>query len=394
VNKKQSPRSSSVRVLEKGKSPSDAKQTKTTRGRKVSPDEFSKQVRAAAERVSNVPGMSRLTALSENTISSPVLLIGTQHVRIKRTIEWIKETLFSTNSSSFSSYFGTELTTESSLGHIRGALTNLSLFSTEQMIVLYDADLVKSSLAKQLASAVDSSRGSTLVILAGRAVNQKTPLLAQLAAQGTLVEFTELDLARLRKWIAKEVMRNVEPGIPGPTGIESEAVELLIESYGTDVSALAAEISKLALLTAAGKTISRKTVEQISHRAPETTSFSLVQEMARKNAARASALAANLLDQGLHPLQVSAFLNRAFRTLAVATDAPHAGPLAPELTNPWFAKNLGVPARSFSPADIKASLSLLARLDFQLKDSKLPDHLVLSNTVQRIALRAFGENRQ
>ena len=376
VNKKSSTRTPAAKESQAA--------AKTPRARKLSPEDLLKQFKAAQALLAAGKEKDPLRALNACGIGGTIILLGTQHLRAKRTIDWLKENFFPPETASVSSYFGLELTGENSLTHIKAALMSLSLFAKAELVVIYDADKVKAAVAHSLVEAVSRSHGSTLLVLTAEAANQKTVLINELQQSGTVVTFADLDSATLRRWIEKEVLR-----WNGPSGIDADAAELLIKSYGSDVSALAREISKLALLTPQGEKINRKLAEQLSLRTPEATSFALVTEMARKNAANCVALAGTLVEQGLHPLQVAAFLSRSFRTLLVQVEGGEGAALAPELQNAWFVRNLTPALRAFSTGDLKASLALLSKLDFQLKDSKLPETLVLSNTVQRIALRAW-----
>ncbi len=345
-----------------------------------SPDSLMKQLKAAAERLSQQPSADPIACLAANKVRSPIILTGSQHIRVKRLVDWLREKFFSAQTASFSSYFSTELTSEGSLRHIKNSLGSMSLLSRAQLLVLYDADKIKAALAHTVLQAIEEGYGNTLLLLTASSFNQKSVLISKLVQDGTLVQFTDLDQHSLQRWIEKEVQRWNASG-----GIELEAIALLIKTYGSDVCALAQEISKLALLCPAGEKISRRLVEQISLRSPEANSFALIAELARKNAPACVALCRLLVEQGLHPLQVNAFLSKSIRTLL----AQGAANIPPDLHNPWFLRNLSPAARAFSKDELQKALDLLSKLDFNLKDSKLPDQLVLANTVQRIALRAF-----
>jgi DNA polymerase III delta subunit len=376
------------------KSAEESKTNQPTKsgGVKLSPDGLLKQLKTAANTLAQRSNLDPISALAQSGISSPIILLGTQHIRAKRTIDWIRENFFPSESASFGSYFGSQLTSESSLAHIKSSLANLSLFAKAELVVIYEADKVKAALANSLLAAIERGQGGALLILTAEAANQKAALLAKLGKVGTVVEFSDLDASTLRRWIEKEVARHTRPGHKdGPAGIAPDALELLIKCYGSDVSALAREISKLSLLTPAGEKIPRALVEQLSLRTPEATSFALINEMAKRNAPASVALTKTIVEQGLHPLQVNAFLSRCIRTMLAQVDKTASSGLAPELNNPWFLRNLTPAVNAFSLVDLESSLTLLTKLDFQLKDSKLPDTLVLSNTVQRIALRAFDQ---
>ena len=322
-----------------------------------------------------------IPALARAGVTNPLVLTGPQQLRIKRTIQWIKGAYFEGDKTSISTYFPEDLSSQSGAAKVVSALTTLSLFSSVQLIILYDADKIKAAPARSIAEALARCGETAFVILTAENAGPKSPLFNALDAGETVVQFGDLSPELLKKWIEKEAQDGeIE-------GIEPDALELLIKCYSCDLSALAREISKLALLTPRGGRITKKLVQTISLRSPEAGTFALASAMARKDVLGAARLVEELVDQGLHPLQISAFLNRCFRTL-LAHLGPHSSDSS-ELQNQWFLRNLSDARRHFTPADIQASLELLKQLDFQLKDSALPDSLTLPITVQRITKRAW-----
>jgi len=332
-------------------------------------DEQGKKSRAVAEVLSNVG------------ITTPLVLLSEQHVRVKRLISWLRENLFEDSNSGYAAYFGGDLSNIQHAEHINSALLSLSLFSKNELIVVYEAEKIKLPAQKSMVEALPRRTNSALLVLCAASINQKSPLLLEAAALGTVVELVELTGAALDKWLEKEVLR---VGIA--SGIQPEAKQLLTESYGGDVSRLASEIEKLSLLSVPGEKINRKLVEAISLKNPEVTSFELVRQVAAKNPLYAVSLVNDLVAQGLHPLQVNAFLSRAFRVLLANKDTGGVA-LHPDLSNPWFLKQLSSSLRNFSVSELTDVIERLGRLDFQLKDSSIPPPLALSLAVQEIAAR-------
>lgn len=350
-------------------------------GKKLTADQFLQKLKLANEQLASRPNEPVARLLADNGIGSPFIFLSTQHVRVKRLVAWLRENLFPGTTSSSSSYFGGDLASGASAEPICADLLSLSLFSKNQLIVIYEADKIKASAQKPLIDALERASTGSVLVLACEAVNQKAALLQRAIELGTVVELTELSGPQLERWIEKEVQR---AGIA--SGINGDAKQLLITCYGGDISHLAPEIEKLSLLVVPGEPITRELVEAVSLRNPEVTSFELVRQMAQRNVLRSVALANDLLLQGLHPLQVNSFLSRAFRTLLAQKDQSGA-PIASELNNPWFSRQLGSSLNAFTSADLVEAVRTLAKLDFQLKDSGLPSPLALSLAVQHISTR-------
>ena len=109
--------------------------------------------------------------------------------------------------------------------------------------------------------------------------------------------------------------------------------------------------------------------------------------MSKKDVALANSRATDLLEQGLHPLQLSSLLSRSFRTMRALKSGSGQKDIGKDLASPWFAKKLMADARRFNEIELDTSLAILARLDEQLKSSQLNPSTVLGNAITKIALQ-------
>lgn len=320
-------------------------------------------------------------------LRSPLVIASPHHTRVRRLIGWVKENLFKDSPSGIASYFGSDLGSESALSHLRNSLTSASLFTPKQLVLLYEVDKLRAAPLKALLEALERADPSVLVLAtSGDAVKS-----ASIAAIGCTVELTDLQGPQLRRWIEREIQR-MGSYAGQSMQIAEDAVDLLVRCYGSDVEALAPELEKLTLVTPLGGEINRGVVERLSLRTGEVTSFELVRHLARKNLASATGLAAELVTQGMHPLQISVFLSKCFRVL-LAHSERSATPLPSELGNQWFVRQLGNAGQAFSTHELLGALEVLSQLDFQLKDSKLPADVALSLAVVKIANRGSAAHR-
>jgi DNA polymerase III delta subunit len=173
-------------------------------------------------------------------------------------------------------------------------------------------------------------------------------------------------------------------------GITNDAIQALAAAFEGDLHSLAHEIAKLALLADKDQQIDLKLVSSICNGTPERSTFQLIQLIAQSNAAKANALLNDLLEQGLHPLQISGLLNRAFRIMLAkrASTSATKSLLHEDLTNNWFLRNIGGAAEQFSESDLNKTVQALCSLDMELKSSGLPAASHLESFVVRSALRA------
>lgn len=311
----------------------------------------------------------------------PILIVScTQHVRVKRLVAWLRDNLFA-GPQSFSFYFGNELSSAESVRGICSALSTPSLFSPSQLIVIYEANRIKGQAEKLLLEASAKADGRCLLLLATDNLNNKTGLIPSLASSATCCLVGELQATGLAKWIDKELQSS---GLN--CQIDPEARNILLETYGSNLSELSNELGKLALLSA-GKTITRELVEELCLKTPEANSFELVRQLASGRQLEAQILAHEIILQGQHPLQLNSFLSKVLRTaLANKERSPYEQGEAPhkEISNYWFIKQLGSASARISTNSLKRSIGVLADLDFRLKDSKLPPNLALSLALGKI----------
>ena len=366
-------------MQKKGRAKSSKKTAKALRS-----EDFQRAIKTIIEKESTKP---LSIELAEAGIPSPIILIGNQHIRARRIIDWIRERFFAVNDSETMAYFGSELSTKKSLEPINQSLMSQSLFAKQTLLTIYDSDSTKGSIAKDLAALLQKGDDSNVIIITAEDATKKTSVAGLLGDKATRIELSELQGTQLFRWIEKEARQL------GASGFEKGAAQLLVKYFGSDTTLLVREIEKLALLTEPDTAISSKLVHQLSFQNPDVTSFELVQKIARRDVAAASTQALSLVDQGMHPMQISYFLSRCIRTLLARNNTSAKEQLASEFTNYWFTKNLSGLERSFPDQNTNECLEALRSLDFNLKDSTFNDRMALSIAVQKLASRTQHQKR-
>ena len=325
---------------------------------------------------------SPIQALSQNGINSPLILVTEQVVRAKNTVEWIAKNLIPQKTLQAQKYFGDDFRTKKSAAELVSILNAPSLFSPLQLAVVYKADKVRVAAADEIAKVCVDGNASGLLILVTDKYNSKNPFFSRISKVSTVAEFAPLSESRLQKWLAKEAHSL------GIAGIEPKAAGLLIKSLGDDLQLLSAELAKLSLLTEPDKVLESSLVEKFVRFSPEVRSFDLFSAIANKNLVKAEVLQKKIVEQGLHPLQLSSFLSRCIRTL-LAMWSKETIIHSKELSNPWFQKNIKRHFNSFTVLQLKAATKEIANLDYLLKGGGVSDYLSLSSSIRKITLRSF-----
>lgn len=352
---------------------------------RITLEEILKRLKAVETALLRDPHARFADHLEKSGIRSPVVFVGPDHLRTKRLIEWTREHLFLSSRDAALTYFGSDLGSAQSADAVRTALAAPSLFTPRQLVVLYEADKVKAAAAAAITPLLTGGSPHALVMLTTDAAERKTGLGADAARIGTTVAVPELQGEQLVRWIQREASRIKQPN-GQLTAIDEDAAELLGRSWGANLTAVAHEIEKLALLTDTDGRINRKLVERISYRTGEVASFEIVKHIAKRNVRAAVALSHELVSQGSHPLQLNAFLTRALSTLLA--NHPQCGRRAEgDLGNPWFLRNLAGANGAFSVTELAEAIRDLATLDMRLKDSRLDGALALTLAIERISER-------
>lgn len=344
-------------------------------------------LKAAAGAVKS--GKSVLSALAEQGISSPIVLFETGSYRSRRIIDWIKNELFGGRPDSVVTAFGPELNSNPAADSISSALTSYSLLSPLQLVAILESDKIKVAYAPKIAAAVRRGAEVSLAIIAATD-GDKAALVKELAGAGIRVAIPELTGAALARWIGGEAAKIAADGSGAKTGpaVTSEAAEQLARLFPGELSALSHEIEKLSLLADRGAPIDAALVRKVTVREIEHNSFELFHRITRRDAAGAAQLVELLIAQGFHPLQIAAFLGKAIRTAIAAKDRSAGGgaeKLNNDIANPWFARNLGSAIAGMKPETLRSFLTVIKKLDSDLKGSKLPPELVTSLAAVKLA---------
>lgn len=303
-------------------------------------------------------------------LSMPLTFVSSDSLRVRRSVAWMKDSIDRFSNAELVTYFSSDLTSKHSIAPIVQALTSPSLFSKEQIIVVHNANKLKTIVLEELNNAVSKSQIFSLLLFFTE------ELSANLEKIGTSVEFEEFSKAKLGKWIKKEFTEL------GFDKVSNDTLNFLANSFNGNLGELSADISRICLLAVDGETIGPELAKSIVLSNAEASGFDLFASISFGKVTEAQEKLDLMYKQGMHPLQINAFLSRCFRTLA----AKHGS--SKELSNPWFSSKVKNFSKNYSPRYLSHSISKLAELDFALKDSGLPHEDQMANAVLRFSLRS------
>jgi DNA polymerase-3 subunit delta len=197
------------------------------------------------------------------------------------------------------------------------------------------------------------------------------------------------DVVELRRFSAYDATSEAQALVSrAGFSIEPDALELLVEALGADVSRIAVEIEKLSLY-ASGRSIKAEDIAELVPDARATNVFALVGALGRRDRVRALELLDTLAREGEYLPLALAFLGTQFRLALAASEAglksaqqisSHFGRIGIQL---WGnrAEQIQQTVTKFSRAQLERSLRLIYATDRGLRDARPDDRIVMEKFV-------------
>lgn len=171
-------------------------------------------------------------------------------------------------------------------------------------------------------------------------------------------------------------------------GLTAAQAWWLVEVCGGDADLVESELEKLCLAVGSGRPLTDDDLRQHVFPGPAVP-FALVDAWAARDAARALASLARLLEQGADPVRLLGGLAWQVRSLLLYHYLQGEGVRSPaELaraleTSPAGVKATASRARRFTPGELEAALVLLAEVDYQIKTGQTEPRRALEEFILR-----------
>ena len=248
----------------------------------------------------------------------------------------------------------------------------------------YDPEALKALLS-------DLPEWATVVFVfaPGYAPDSRLGAVKTIKKLGRDIEFSSPREAELTRWVIRRVESQGKH-------IGADAANYLLWVCGTRMNALIPEIVKITS-AASGEEITRRDVDAVAKRAPETTIFDLTDALGEKKYDKAAALLADLLaDRDEPPQKQIAMVSEQFRRLYVTRVAmdtrrgdDYIGDCIPELAGrSYFIRKLKDACRNYSRERLSRAVSLCAQCDYGMKSNgpepaELMKELILNLAMDR-----------
>jgi DNA polymerase-3 subunit delta len=277
---------------------------------------------------------------------------------------------------------------QDSVEAIIAAWETRSLFTDEQVVVLKAAERLSAGERDVLLQALTQRPGNTPVVFCGRRLDQRQKLFSYITKEGTAVEFRSLFASQLPAWIRQEVK---ERGY----GFTAEAVGVLVDLVGADLSSLGHEIDKLCLFVEPKKRVEMADVTAVVGSVRTHSVFELADAVGRRDGREALLILRKVLAEGgsaigLLGLFVS-HLRRVWRGKEMLTQGKREEEIGTALRL-WGGrlKTVIQQARLFSPLALASVFARAADMDLALKSSRGDPRVLLEDFILDLCTLTAG----
>ncbi len=268
-------------------------------------------------------------------------------------------------------------------------LQSFPLFATRRVVILRNFEALAVSAREHVADCASAVPGGVTLVVESSASKLETAahkrLGAAAAAAGVSFPFDALDESETLERVLGRFRRE---GVQ----VDPDALDLLIESVGTQLIDLANEVDKILLATPDGGRVTRDLVASVVGRYRTDTLFSLLDGLGVSAPATVLPRLGSLVDAGEEPVFVVAMLLRrvvsllevqhvmAERGRAVSSDRAMAESIA-ATTSPFFAGRLREQASRVPRASLEMLLVNLRWADLKLKTTALDPRAVIQEAL-------------
>jgi DNA polymerase-3 subunit delta len=272
---------------------------------------------------------------------------------------------------------------ETSAVEIISKVSTAPVNSEKRLVVVFDVHKLSPFYKDVLLSYLPNLPDFTCLILTSPKLDErakKTKFYSTLNKLATTVDFPRLYDEKIPTWIEAKVREYGKK-------IEKEALRILHDYVGNNLSDLALEIEKLVLYVGDRGTISTLDVESVVGLSKTYNIFQLNDAIGERDCKRALGILKNLFLLGEKPGTVIYRLAEHLERLIKAKNfvSQKGVSLSSILkVHPYYVQKYPSQAKNFSQDELEKGLILLYQTDVDLKSSRMPDKIVMELLVYNL----------
>lgn len=200
-------------------------------------------------------------------------------------------------------------------------------------------------------------------------LDERKKLVKTLKESGSLLPFPALTPDELVHWIIRRAGQL-------RCSFDEGAVEQLILYTGTSLQTLTSELEKLSLYVGEGGKVTAGILDQMVTRTTEQNVFLLIEEIVQLRKDKALAILYELVKQREEPIKIVMLMARQFRMVLQVKELEKQGYSQQQIAgqigaHPYTVKLAAGQAKRYAFAQLTATLSRLAELDYEMKSGRI-----------------------
>jgi DNA polymerase-3 subunit delta len=230
---------------------------------------------------------------------------------------------------------------------------------------------------KRLEQYIEEPSPFSVVIFTGlyEKLDERKKITKMLLKRAQVFVASPLTEQEIRRWIDEHLRSS-------NVTIQEEAVNLLLQLAGTNLTILANELNKLTLFVGQGGTITEETVRMLVPRSLEQNIFVLIEKAVQRKLHEAFRTFYDLLQNNEEPIKILALLANQFRLIYQAKSLAAKGYGQQQIASllkvhPFRVKMALGQAKLFSIEELMRIMNDLAEADYQMKAGLMDKRLVV-----------------
>jgi len=316
------------------------------------------------------------------------VLYGSEVFLVEHVVNRIRELLSGgdTGEMNFEKLHGPETT----IAHLIDLAREVPLFGGRRMILVGQAEDLKSDRHEFLLKYCDKPSKSTCLVFTAAALDTRKKPWNALKKKNLVYKATAMNEREIRGFLRSRVLRREKQLSPG-------AASALLSLVGSDLKALDDAIERLSLFVGQRKSIEQKDILQVVSDDRLRSVFEITDAIGEKDASKALSVLNRVLRQQERAIGINHLLARQMRQLLVCSTMRGASreKLASVLgLPPFIAGKIHKQSERYSAGDIEKALRIAADADLQLKSSPLSDEMILDRAVLELCMGTVqGQSR-
>jgi DNA polymerase-3 subunit delta len=262
---------------------------------------------------------------------------------------------------------------------VRDAVETFPMMADLRVVVLKEAQDFSDKDWEQLTPVIENPVDSCVFLCTASKLDKRKKFVKRFMEAGVVVEFKRPYDNQIPDWIKIIAKRH-------KLKLDDEAIRVLHELVGGNLSDLNAELLKLSQYLGDAKTVSADDVKNVVSRVRIDSVFDLTDAIASQDRSRALSNLANLLEHGQSEVGVLALVTRHVRILQLVNTGLKDGLSGQRLSqhagvSPFFLKRYVDQSRYWNNPKIEATYRSLLETDRMLKSSPVPGSLWLEHFI-------------